>query len=231
VRRAVTHPLPPFPEAAQYVAATAKGSVAYAVGRRVVAALDLDAASPAWRPFPALPAEVCQPACVVQETGDGTVALFVFAEHGEKGVSGGWKFVLSPVRGTSWQPIADMPRDGACADRKFVGSVATTVGSRSVLFFGGTSRAVACECARMTKDEYLHHPNEWFRFPKGILVYDTLNDAWHEREGSSAFTRAGAAVVALPGGRVLVHGGEIGPGVRTNKGVIVNLQESNEVKE
>lgn len=42
------------------------------------------------RSLPDLPEEVFQPACAVQGAADGKVAFFVFAEHGEKGVSGGW---------------------------------------------------------------------------------------------------------------------------------------------
>lgn len=220
-RRAVTRPLPPFPEVAQYAAAAARGSVAYAVGRRKVAALDLDAEPLAWRPLPDLPEEVFQPACAVQGAADGKVAFFVFAEHGEKGVSGGWHLDLSPVCGTTWRPLADVPPEGPSGDRRFVGSLAAAVGDRQVLFFGGMSRAVARESAAMTTEEYLRHPNEWFRFPKDVLVYDTVADVWCAREGSPEFARAGAAVVTLPDGRILVHGGEVGPGVRTNEGTVM----------
>ena len=212
--------LPPFPEAAKYAAATARGSKAYAVGTRKVAVLDLAAAHPSWESLPDLPETVSQPACAVQNTSHQRTALFVFAEHGADKRSGGWMLELSPEKGTAWQPVPDVPATAALADRNFVGSLALASGDQHILFFGGTSRAPARE--RQGKDFawYLNHPPEWFRLAKEVLVYHTVTERWFTLGETPFQGRVGAAVVALPDGRILLNGGEVGPGTRTPAGAI-----------
>ena len=212
--------LPPFPEAAKYAVAAARGSKAYAVGTRKVAVLDLAAAHLSWESLPDLPETVSQPACAVQNTSHQRTALFVFAEHGADKRSGGWMLELSPEKGTAWQPIPDVPATAALADRNFVGSLALASGDQHILFFGGTSRAPARE--RQGKDFawYLNHPPEWFRLAKDVLVYHTVTERWFTLGETPFQGRVGAAVVALPDGRILLNGGEVGPGTRTPAGAI-----------
>ena len=218
--KVVLAPLPPFPEAAKYPAAAARGNRVYAVGTRKAAWLDLDAASPAWTPLPDLPEAVFQPACAVQNAAGGRTAFFVFAEHGREALSGGWRIDLAPTAGATWSELpfvktADKETADAVADRRFVGALAVPSGCQHILFFGGTSRAVAEEAQRMTKEQYLEHGNAWFRFPRRVLAYHTVTETWFALDEAEICARAGAAAVKLPDGRILLAGGEVGPGVRS----------------
>ena len=212
--------LPPFPEPARYAAAASRGSKVYAVGVRKVASIDLGDANPRWTSLPDLPEEVFQPACAVQNLSHQRTGLFVFAEHGKDKLSGGWFLDLAPDAAAGWQPVPDVPADGPLGDRKFVGSLALASGDQHILFFGGTSRGPARESEGKGRDWYLNHPPEWFRFPKAVLVYHTVTERWFTLAETPFPGRAGAALVALPDGRILLHGGEIGPGTRTPRGAI-----------
>ena len=215
--------LPPFPEAAKYAAAAAWGSKVYAVGTRKVAVIDMADASPAWRGLVNLPEPVFQPACAVQNSSHQRKMLFVFAEHGTEKLSGGWALELAPNPGTAWIPIPDVPATDALKDRKFVGSLAVASGDQHVLFFGGTSRAPSRESEGKDRAWYLDHPPEWFRFQREVLVYHTVTEQWFTLGEMPFAGRAGAAVLSLPDGRVLVHGGEVGPGTRTPEGALASF--------
>lgn len=216
--RVVFRSLPPFAEAASYAAAAACGTTVYGVGTRRVAALDVAARSPAWRPLPDLPEEVFQPAAAVQ-TVDGRPRLFVFAEHGAEQASGGWSIDLDRAD-AAWASVPDVAPSTGQSDRRFVGALALPHGDRQILFFGGTSRAVARASEGRSKSWYLGHPNDWFRMARSILVYDAPTASWSVLGETPFAGRCGSAVVALPGGRVLVSGGEIAPGIRTPAGAI-----------
>ena len=218
--------LPPFPEAAKYAAAAAWGSKVYAVGTRKVAVIDMAEYPPIWRELADLPEPVFQPACAVQNSSHQRKMLFVFAEHGAEKLSGGWALELAPDAGGAWMPIPDVPGTDELKDRKFVGSLAVASGDQHILFFGGTSRAPAREREGHDRHWYLDHPPEWFRVPRDVLAYHTVTERWFTLGEMPFAGRAGAAVLALPDARVLVNGGEVGPGTRTPEGAIAAFARS-----
>lgn len=222
--------LPPFPEAVAYPAAAARGTTVYVVGRTCAAKIDVAAAAPVWTRLPDLPCTLFQPACAVVNMAHQQTGFFVFADRTEDGVrkTGGWRLSLADEQG-AWTSLPDVSEKGvpATADRMMTGALAIASGDQHVLVFGGTSRTVHAlyqatnACAKTAAERaacrawYLAQPAEWFRFGKKPLAYHTVTERWFTLAEQPFPGGAGSAVVKLSDGRVLVAGGEVGPGVRT----------------
>ena len=222
--------LPPFPEAVKYPAAAARGTTVYAVGRTCAAKIDVAAPSPVWTRLPDLPMELFQPACAVVNLPHQQTGFLVFADRTENGVrrTGGWSLSLSGEK-SAWTPLPDVAEKEvpATSDRMMTGALAVTSGDQHVLIFGGTSRAVYNQyqatnaCARTpaaraaARHWYLTRPAEWFRFGRKPLAYHAVTARWFTLAEQPFPGGAGSAVLKLSDGRILVAGGEVGPGVRT----------------
>lgn len=202
--------LPPFPVAAKYMAAAASGDRVFAVGGDAVASIDLTAERPRWTEVKHLPMALTQPVCAVTKD-----ALFVFGET-EDDRSVGFCRSVSAVDDSGWVSVPP-PSDG---DRRFTGAVAATDREGRILVVGGTSRAPRRESAGKPRAWYLDHPDAWFRFPKTVLALDPSIRKWSVVGELPVAGRAGAAVAALPDGRLFVWGGEVGAGTRTNDGAL-----------
>lgn len=180
-------PLPPLPHPARMPGLAAHGHLIYAVILDTVWKLDLDNESAGWKEDRRLPFQTEQPVAVFQ-CGE----LFVFPGYDP----------------TTRQSQSDLP-----GERTMIGATGIASGDQHILLFGGSNRTLWNAGTRpgATND---------FHFGRPILVYHTVTKQWFELPDHAPhpihpLARCGAAVVALPDGRILVSGGETQPGIRT----------------
>lgn len=231
-------PLPPFPFPVSMPAAAAWGERVFVVGggRGANGAgtgaepesnaweIDLSEEGPRWKALPRLPVESAQPAAAVQTAEGGRRALYAFADEAPVGETDGagscWRLVVAPEMAAAWERIEGPA--GECAARAFTGAVAMASGNQHVIVFGGGDREVMRKVAAAPDRLALFRgmAPEDYRFARRPRVLHTMTGKWFELEETPFPGRCGAAVVALPGNRVLVSGGEIAGGVRTDAGAI-----------
>lgn len=228
-------PLSSLPAAVSMPAVAAFGETVFVVGgtQESVQAdangwsMDLASDNPQWTPLPRLPVASCaQPAAVVQTGEHGRRALYVFVDGGTSNgvpVSCAWRLLLTPHPASAWERLPDL--SASCADRVFTGAVAIPSGNQHVLIFGGGDRAIVQKIAAVPDRRALFRtmaPAD-YRFARRPLVFHTMTGRWFELNETAFLGRCGAAVVALPGNRVLLSGGEIAGGVRTDAGAIGHI--------
>lgn len=234
-RRCVYRQLPPMPEE-RYNGTAAWGNDGYVYvaggtdgsGKllRTCHRMNLSAKNPTWEALPPLPVEgLIQPTSVVQNGATG--ALFLVLGGFEDAALGTSRmgFVLD-IRQMCWRKTS--PMVSSAKEIALVGASAVASGSQFVICFGGVDKEIFEKALRREwGEDYLKHPEDWYRFRKHVLVYNTITDAWTEGEASPLLARAGASVVPFNGEWVVVNG-ESKPGIRSTAVTAVKMSSSAE---
>jgi N-acetylneuraminate epimerase len=228
--------LPQFPSAMMNIALTHIGNVVYAIGGDEAKktsnhfySLDLNVLNPVWNVLPNLPIALANAVAVVQETKGGT-AIFVIGGR-TKTASG-----ISDLHNTTfvfnlekqiWTTAAVIT-DGINTTNFSAGS-AVAVGKHSVLILGGDNGVtfhkietylsqIAQSDSPAEKERLITEKNvlntQHQGFYKGMLLYNTLTDAW-TKASELPFLAPVTTNAVVWGDDIILSNGEIKPGVRT----------------
>lgn len=98
------------------------------------------------------------------------------------------------------------------------GGTATALDNNRVLFTGGVNPDIFLQALRQPAPDYLTHPAEWYRFNDKLIVFHTdgTTNNWSNPVSCPEAARAGAMAVPDGQGGILLIGGELKPGMRTN---------------
>jgi len=212
---------PALPEALASVAATRIGNTIYVAGgktflneaRNTCWSLELgdgkNAANKQWKPVPAWPGPERFGASLIAQSNGEYDCLYLFGGKGANYLTDAYRF---DPRKNSWKKLADLPRPALL-------SAVSTKGQSHILLFSGSDGHDADKAKEMKND---------YHMVKDILAYHTITDTWIT-VGELPVGVAGSTVINT-GNRFMVVGGELRPGVRTEKiqvGVITkNVQKS-----
>ncbi len=99
------------------------------------------------------------------------------------------------------------------------GGVATAWEDSLILCVGGVNKeifqdAVSGTYSKVSKENYLTQPIEWYQFNEHLLVYNIRARHWEQWTNSPVLARAGAALVNTDKGLFYI-GGEVKPGIRS----------------
>lgn len=204
-RGAVTlRPMPDLPRPLAYSCAARVGSVVYVAGGRetpdsaplrTFLSLDLSDANPRWRDLEPWPG----PERFLSVAGSCDGSFFLFS--GARLADGKREYLRDAYRytpGQGWRRRADLPRPAVAAP-----SPASALGPGHLLVIGGDDGS---QVGFTPPDQ---HPG----FPRDILAYHPLTDAWSVR-GEAPFSLVTTAAAAS-GSTLIVPGGEARPGVRS----------------
>lgn len=72
--------------------------------------------------------------------------------------------------------------------------------------------------------DYMNQPADWYRFQPALIVYDSAKKQWELLGESEQLARAGAGVCFWEN-KLYVVGGEVKPGIRTEKAFSIDLEE------
>ena len=190
-----------------------------------------------WEILPDMPGSVrLQPACVAQN--DATAPCF-YVMGGFTAATGKttgfvhndglcfnaltkkWKKVSPITAGTELKTLvgaAGVP--SGCTHMVFAGGVNFSIFEEAINSSANRWRAESKgDTATMAKidrkvAEYMLHPSEWYKFNNELLIYHTITDTWTTASQSPLLARAGAALVPVKDGFLLVDG-ELKPGIRS----------------
>lgn len=120
----------------------------------------------------------------------------------------------------TWTPLPPHPDNGT-----FTGACAVTLDDGRIACFGGVNRDIFNAALRQPPEkshEYLSQPVEAYRFQHTLHIFDPATNCWNAPDESERAARAGAAAVKTEEG-ILLLGGEIKPGIRTNQNSKVTI--------
>jgi len=141
-----------------------------------------------------------------------------------------WKYDISTKK---WGPIAtpttiagDTICFGGGVSYSFDGTIYCSSGVNRIRFYEAlmleyyklkftlNSSKYTLDSISNLQSEYMSHAPEWYHFNSCILAYNIEKNKWEDVLQSPFVSRAGAGVIALEDGFVLVNG-ELKPGLRT----------------
>lgn len=228
--------LPQFPLAMANIALTHIGNTVYAIGGDEAKkssnhfySLDLNALNPVWEELPNIPIALANATAVVQKTKEGT-AIFVIGGRTKTatGISDlhNTTFVFNPKK-KAWSSVAAIS-DGTNTTN-FSAGAAVALGAHSILILGGDNGLVFHKIETyLSQIAQTNSPEEKGRliaeknvlntthqgFYKGMLLYNTLTDAW-TKAGELPFLAPVTTTAVLWGDDIILSNGEIKPGIRT----------------
>ena len=228
--------LPQFPLAMANIALAHIGNTVYAIGGDEAKkssnhfySLDLNVLNPTWEELPNLPIALANAVAVVQKTKEGT-AIFVIGGRTKTatGISDlhNTTFVFNPKK-KAWSSVANIS-DGTNTTN-FSAGAAVALGAHSILILGGDNGLVFHKIETyLSQIAQTNSPEEKGRliteknvlntthqgFYKGLLLYNTLTDAW-TKVSELPFLAPVTTTAVLWGDDIILSNGEIKPGIRT----------------
>lgn len=214
---------PTLPSASSYISASMLGNSVFVYGgksqvdgvEKITGKLwELDLSNSAvreWKENEPCPGGARFGASLVRQSNGEYDCLFLFGGKSEhEYLSDAYKFdPRSGMNKSSWKRITNMPRPALASPSVAIG------GSQIFLFSGSDGHDV--EKILEIKDNY--------HFTREILSYNTITDAWHKvGELPQGIVNTTALVW---NGQIVLPGGEIRPGTRTNKITTLSLNSSN----
>ena len=180
------------------------------------------AAPKTWEPLPSLPGKGrIQAAGVVQNGATGTLFLVIggYSDETKKTFQNA---LIFDKRQGKWHLSSPIVADGKPI--AVVGASAVSSGSMFVLCLGGVDREIF-EAALQGKwgKDYLQHNDDWYKFRRSLLIYNTITDTWFTEDGSHRLARAGAAVSG-EGTHWVITGGESKPGIRSSDSTALQIK-------
>ena len=102
------------------------------------------------------------------------------------------------------------------------GGTAVTLPDGRIAVFGGVHATIFLNALKSQPDDYLSHPEDWYRFNPTVWLYHPQSGSWESYATDAAYARAGASAVSK-GWRVYLLGGERKPRIRTPKTAIITI--------
>jgi len=213
---------PPLPSGSSYISASMLGNSVFVYGGKIQVDgmekitgkfWELDLSNPAvgeWKEIEPCPGGARFGASLVRQSNGEYYCLFLFGGKSEHGyLSDAYRFDLRSGRNkSSWKRLANMPRPSLASPSVAIG------GAQIFLFSGSDGHDV--EKILEIKDDY--------HFTKEILSYNTITDVWHKvGELPQGIVNTTALVWYS---QIVLPGGEIRPGTRTNKITTLSLNSS-----
>lgn len=213
-RKVEVRRLEDLPFAVEQGAAAMCGGVLYLAGGMAegkpspaVLACDTKSGRRSWRVVATMPEPFVQPVALARE---GMLYVWGGFDPVRRTVADyGYRCDLKTGR---WERIAGLPDGGT-----MTGTAAVPLADGSLLAAGGVNReifAFGLSCDASRQREYLSHPPAYYRFRAALWRFDPRTEQWSEAEVSARAARAGAALVPMGEGVVML-GGETRPGIRT----------------
>lgn len=218
-----------LPFTADNLAAAAVGSKVYVAGGNVngkpsrqLWVLDLDNAAAGWRRLRDMPGNPrTQPVMAASRDARGRDMLYLWGGFAPRHDG---KAPTLETGGLAYDPAANKwtRLDAPTPDGNELclgGAAATALPDGRIAVAGGVNKDVFLQALTASAPDYLMHPAEWYNFNPYVQVYDPATGRWTVLRRNRDVARAGAALLALPDGTLLVAGGEIKPRIRTARTV------------
>lgn len=217
--------LPSLPCTIDNTAAAVNGEQVFVVGGNAdgkasnrVFTLDLAATEKGWEELPSIPSRPrVQPVCAATAEALYVWGGFCTADSINDAVThcDGARYIFAEQR---WEKLPDVRIEGEKEPFSLSGGVAMAHKGR-IIAAGGVNKdiftdAISGRYNLTDKNEYMHHPAEWYRFNSRLAAYDPQKECWELISNEKAFARAGAAMTAN-GNDIIYIGGELKPGIRT----------------
>lgn len=217
--------LPSLPCTIDNTAAAMNGEKVFVVGGNAdgkasnrVFMLDLSATEKGWEELPSIPSRPrVQPVCAATSEALYVWGGFCTADNINDAVThcDGARYIFAEQR---WEKLPDVRIEGEKEPFSLSGGVAMVHKGR-IIAAGGVNKdiftdAISGRYSLTSKEEYMHHPAEWYRFNSRLAAYDPQKECWELISNDKAFARAGAAMTAN-GNDIIYIGGELKPGIRT----------------
>lgn len=211
--KAVVSPLPALPVPMEQCGWTKAGENLFLAGQEGV--FSCKEGEYLWQKLSDVPEPLVQPVA--------------FAAEGKLFLWGGFNpgTLLAPDSGhcldlesLQWGSAPAIPDGGT-----FVGAAGATLPDGRLVVVGGVNRAIFERALRNTPEDripYLSHKPSWYHFRDELLIYDGKRQKWTSVGVSPDLAIAGPGIAWGPAG-LYVSGGELKPGVRSNKTMLVNL--------
>ncbi len=140
----------------------------------------------------------------------------------------------------SWDSISSLPKLNDGTLRTLTGGCAVAYGDSALLFAGGVNYTIFRDAISRERNKkeakakgdtlllnqlinegltYMFHPVLWYKFNQDFLCFNTYTGLWTNLGSFEQLSRAGAILVVY-NKNILILGGELKPGIRTQK---VNL--------
>lgn len=141
-----------------------------------------------------------------------------------------------------WHSVAPIAPYGKAM--ALIGASAVPSGCAHIVFMGGVNyeifeKAINRSATRLRAEskgntslmalidqeaaQYMHYPQEWYKFNKELLIYHTLTDTWTTESSSPLLARAGLSVVPYKDNWIVIDG-ESKPGIRSANVTAVNMK-------
>ena len=217
--------LPSLPCTVDNTAAAINGEKVFVVGGNAdgkasnrVFTLDLAATEKGWQELPAMPSRPrVQPVCAATSEALYVWGGFCPADSLNDAIThcDGARYIFAEQR---WEKLPDVRIEGEEETFSLSGGVAMVHKGR-IIAAGGVNKdiftdAISGRYSLTSKEKYMHHPAEWYRFNSRLAAYDPQKGCWELISNDKAFARAGAAMTAN-GNDIIYIGGELKPGIRT----------------
>ena len=116
-----------------------------------------------------------------------------------------------------WEKIGNITDKGEIVTLS--GGTAIAIDNYTIIAEGGVNKeifldAISGKYELVNKEDYMHKPSEWYKFNRGLLMYNTRGNRWQTVGNDTVYARAGAQL-ARQGGIIYQIGGELKPGIRT----------------
>lgn len=241
--------LPSLPCTVDNTAASVANGILYVVGGNCdgkpsnrVFALDLDATEKGWSELPAMPSRArVQPVCAATDEALYVWGGFCTADENGDAVthSDGVRYIFGKGEWEQLPPI-HIAHNEECAARPAAndifgnsitlsGGTAALLDDYTIIAAGGVNKeiftdAISGRYTLTSKEQYMHHNAEWYRFNPCIMLYSTKENSWQQICREQSFARAGATMIKYRNGIIYV-GGELKPGIRTPQINLLQLKK------
>lgn len=135
--------------------------------------------------------------------------------------------------GYTYDPVADIwtaaatPRlvNGYRSKPVYVGSgTAVNFGADKVIVTGGVDDKLFVDVKKTMPEDYLQHEIEWYKYNPFVMVYSVATNSWSIMGQTSQTARTDSTSIVV-GNKMYIIGGEIMPGVCTDKITVIQLSE------
>lgn len=214
-------PLPQLPVTVDNAAGAIAGNTLYitggnADGKASNRTFSLEAGSSQWRELPAMPsAPRVQPVCAA--TAGHLYVWGGFTPGTKESAAVHCDGVRYSLATGEWEKLGNITAGEDTITLS--GGFAAAAGNGTIIAAGGVDKDIFLDAITGTwsitsKEEYMHHPTEWYKFNSRLMLYDAAGGKWSVVAEESDLSRAGA-VLAVQGERIFQIGGELKPGIRT----------------
>ena len=182
--------------------------------------LDLDNMEKGWEELPPFPGNArVQPVMTGGKTSKGKEYIYLwggFAGKTEKKAAtlntDGVKY---DIKKKKWVTISSPVVENG-EELSVGGGAGVLMPDGSTIVIGGVNKDIFLAALRNQAPDYLSHPTEWYQFNPNVLRFDPKDESWEVVEVTTETARAGAGIVSINKGEILVVGGEVRPRIRTS---------------